>query len=371
MFSSRNLMSQKVLQICFGDGYAGSAKMAILSSELLQNRGFDIIFLASQNSLTEKRALEKKIKVVALDTRQDFKLLLKEIFVLFEKEKPDFVISHHSLDRKVGIKLRSKFGKRFINIGYRHNISQSAPVIGALLYNYYFDYLIACGDGVGRSLVTSGIFKKKVKVIHYGIEVPENINVISGDKIREQFGLQGKTILGCSAWFHKERKGFDILFKAFSKITTEFLLFIIGIHEDMKESVLKYAAEFGIKPDRIIMPGYVDNIEEYYKAMDIFIFPSRSEGFPLAPLEAGASKLPIIASNIRGTNEFIQSGVNGILYPVEDSNALAENITILAASSEKMKLFGENAYQTVMEKYTDKVYGDNLFSFLSGIKEKC
>ena len=55
-------MSQKVLQICFGDGYAGSAKMAILSSELLQKRGFEVIFLASQNSLTEKRALDKVIK---------------------------------------------------------------------------------------------------------------------------------------------------------------------------------------------------------------------------------------------------------------------------------------------------------------------
>jgi len=363
-------MGQKVLQICFGDGYAGSAKMAILSSELLQKRGFEVIFLASQNSLTEKRALDKKIKVVSMDSRKDFQLLLSEIYSLFEKERPDFVISHHSLDRKVGIKLRSKFGKKFINIGYRHNISQSAPIIGALLYNYYFDYLIACGDGVGRSLVTSGIFRKKVKVIHYGIEIPANINEISGDKIREQFGLKSKIVLGCSAWFHKERKGFDILFKAFSKLSSEFVLFIIGIHDDMKESVIKYAEEFGIKSDRVIMPGYVDNIEEYYKAMDIFIFPSRSEGFPLAPLEAGAAKLPIIASDIRGTNEFIQSGLNGILYPVEDYRTLRVNMNGLAFNPEKMKLLGEMAYNTVMEKYTDKVYSDNLYNFLSSIVKK-
>jgi glycosyltransferase involved in cell wall biosynthesis len=361
-------MSHKVLQICFGDGYAGSAKMAILGSELLKKSGFDVIFLASQNSLTEKRALEKGINVVPMDSRMDFKLLLNEIFALFEKEKPDFVISHHSLDRKVGIKLRSKFGKRFLNIGYRHNISQSVPVIGALLYNYYFDYLIACGDGVGRSLVTSGIFRKKIKVIHYGIEVPSNINEISGENIREKFGLKGKTVIGCSAWFHKERKGFDILFKAFSKLNSGYILFIIGIHYDMKETVLNYGSEFGINPGSIIMPGYVDNIYEYYKAMDIFVFPSRSEGFPLAPLEAGISKLPIIASNIRGTNEFIESGVNGILYPVEDSNALAENITKLASDNEKMKLYGERAYKTVVEKYTDKIYGNNLFNFLTEIR---
>ncbi len=136
----------------------------------------------------------------------------------------------------------------------------------------------------------------------------------------------------------------------------------------MKGSVLKYSAEFGINADRIIMPGYIDNIDEYYKAMDIFIFPSRSEGFPLAPLEAGASKLPIIASDIRGTNEFIQTGVNGILYSVEDSDALAENIIELSENPTKMKLLGEMAYQTVIKKYTDKVYGDNLNQFLMSIK---
>ncbi len=210
-------MHHKVLQICFGDGYAGSAKMAILSSELLQKRGFDVIFLASQNSLSEKRALEKKVNVVSLDSRQDFKQLISQIFSLVEKEKPDFVISHHSLDRKIGIILRRKFGKKFINIGYRHNISQSTPILGALLYNYYFNYLIACGDGVGHSLISSGIFRKKVKVIHYGIEIPTNINEISGNNIREKFGLHGKIVIGCSAWFHKERKGFDILFKSFFK----------------------------------------------------------------------------------------------------------------------------------------------------------
>ena len=370
MFSSRNLMSQKVLQICFGDGYAGSAKMAILSSELLQKRGYDVIFLATQNSLTEKRALEKDIKVISLDSRQDYYNLLNEIFALFEKENPGFVITHHSLDRKVGIKLRGKYGKRFINIGYRHNISQSFPILGALLYNFYFDYLIACGDGVGRSLITSGICRKKVKVIHYGIEVPDNINEIYGDEIRNKFHLQGKTVLGVSAWFHKERKGFDILFKAFANLNKNYLLFIIGIHEDMKNSVLELGAGFGIDPSRIIMPGYVDNIEEYYKAMDIFIFPSRSEGFPLAPLEAGACRLPIIASDIRGTNEFIQSGFNGILYSVEDSNALTDNMSKLASDPEKMKLYGNNAYQTVMEKYTDKVYGKNLFDFLNSLEKK-
>lgn len=363
-------MDQKVLQICFGDGYAGSAKMAVLSSGLLLSKGMDVKFLASENSLTEKRSLEKGINTLALNSRKPFKELKEDVFKVFTDYKPSVVITHHSLERKCGISLRRKFKKSFTNIAYRHNLSQSAPIVGALLYNIYFDYLIACGTGVGKSLTASGISKGKVKVIHYGIEVPDNINNISGDDIRNKYNLNGKTIIGVSAWFHKERKGFDILFKAFSKLDESFSLFIIGIPEHMQSTVQEYAAEFNIAGSRIIMPGYVENIFEYYKAMDLFVFPSRSEGFPLAPLEAGISKLPVIASSIPGTNEFIFNGVNGILYSTEDYNALADSIKKVAANKTLMKQFGENAYQTVIDNYTSITYGQNLYDFLTDIPVK-
>lgn len=363
-------MNQKVLQLCFGDGYAGSAKMAVLSSELLSLKGVDVLFLASDNSLTEKRSREKGINTLSLNTRKPFTELKQDVFKVFSEYKPSVVITHHSLERKCGISLRRKFKNSFTNIAYRHNLSQSVPIIGALLYNIYFDYLIACGTGVGKSLTSAGINKNKVKVIHYGIEVPDNINDISGTDVRSKYNLDEKTVVGVSAWFHKERKGFDILFKAFAKLDNSFLLFIIGIPENMQEIVWQYASEFNTVKERIIMPGYVENIFEYYKAMDLFVFPSRSEGFPLAPLEAGICKLPVIASKIPGTDEFISTGLNGILYSTEDYNALAESIKKVASDKSLIKNYGENAYNTVMDKYTSTTYMENLFNFITNLPEK-
>lgn len=361
-------MTHKLLQICFGDGFAGSAKMAILSSELLMKKGIDITFLSTKDSLTEKRSREKGLKVISVDSRKPFKELKEEVYDIFNELNPHSVITHHSLERKTGISLRRKFGRKFINIGYRHNMSQSAPLVGALLYNYYFDYLIACGTDVGKSLSRAGISKRKVKVIHYGIEVPENINEISGEGIRKQYDLNGKTVIGLSAWFHKQRKGFDILFKSFALLDDSYKLFIIGIPEDMKQKVLDFAYEFKISPSKIIMPGYVENIFEYYKAMDIFVFPSRAEGFPLAPLEAGISGLPIIASDIPGTNEFITNDVNGILYPVEDYKAFSAAIKRLSHDKPLMKEFAVKAYNTVKEKYTSNTYSENLYKFISSLR---
>jgi glycosyltransferase involved in cell wall biosynthesis len=355
----------KIFQFSFGDGYAGSAKVAILSSKLLAEKGYPVTLFASKNSLTEKRAKELGVNVISLDSSADFKGLMKPVFSKFEKEKPRFVLSHHSLDRKVGFKLKSKFGKAFFNIGYRHNISKSFPVIGPLMYNWYYDALIACSGGVAESLVQSGIKKKKVKTIYNGIAVPENVNEISGEKVKQELKLTGKIVLGLSTWFHKERKGFDILFNAFSGLDERFILLLVGIPESGKTEVLSYAAEFGINGSRLIMPGYVENIWEYYKAMDIFLLPSRSEGFSLALLEAGAAGLPLIASNIPGNNEFIKHEYNGLMFNVEEPDVLRNHILRLADDKDFAKKLAKKAHEDVMNKYLISHYADNLEDYLN------
>lgn len=354
----------KIFQFSFGDGFAGSAKMALLNSEVLLKKDFDVTLFASQNSLTASRAKLKYIPLVELDSSQKFKTVIKQIIALVEEAKPNVVFSYHSLDRKVGIALKRKYGKKIINISYRQNMSESAPIIGAIIYNLYNDYLIACSYGVGRSLIKSGIRKKKVKVIHNCIEVPEDIDSISGSAIRQKYSFERKIVLGLSTWFHKERKGFDILFKAFSKLDEKFVLLIVGIPETMQEEVNQYAESFGIDRKRIFMPGYVDNIWEYYKAMDIFLLPSRSEGFSLALLEAAVAKLPLIASNIPGNDEFIEDGKNGVLFDIGNPSDLVENINMLARDKVLSKQLAENAHNTVMSNYLVKHFGERLGEFI-------
>jgi glycosyltransferase involved in cell wall biosynthesis len=363
-------MPCRLVQISFGDGFAGSATIAILSSELLSKFNYDITLVVSKNSLTEKRAKERGVNVVNVDTTRNFKNIFKDIDQLYLKIKPQVIISHHSLDRKMGMKLRRKYGKEFINIGYRHNITKSAPIIGPFIYNRYFDFLIACSKGVADSLISSGIKKDIVKVIYNGISVPDNIDEVSGKQIREKYEIDKSIVLGLSTWFHKERKGFDILFRSFAELDDSYVLFLVGIPESKQQEVLDYATEFKISKERIIMPGYVDNIWEYYKAMDIFLLPSRSEGFSLALLEAAAAKLPIIASNIPGTNEFISNEVNGILFDINYPDKLVEAIRMLAHNDSVRQNFSQKASDQVLNNFTHQNYVSNLNSFLQDAIER-
>ena len=113
------------------------------------------------------------------------------------------------------------------------------------------------------------------------------------------------------------------------------------------------------------MPGYVENIWEYYKAMDIFLLPSRSEGFSLALLEAAAAKLPIIATNIPGTNEFIVNGENGILFDIEKPDELFYGIIKFTGDRQMAEKFAKNAYEKVLNNFTNENYVTDLDSFLT------
>jgi len=108
-------MKYKILQFSFGDGYAGSAKMAILSSNVLIKQGHSVKLFVSRDSLTNKRAVEKGISVVELDSKHKTSALVKEVVKSIENEKPDFAIAYHSQDRKVVMKLKSALKKNIIS----------------------------------------------------------------------------------------------------------------------------------------------------------------------------------------------------------------------------------------------------------------
>jgi glycosyltransferase involved in cell wall biosynthesis len=356
-------MIYKILQFSFGDGYAGSAKMAILSSSKLIEKGHNVKLFVSKDSLTKRRALEKGIPIIELENKKKLSLLVIDVIENISDQKPDFAVAYHSQDRKVVMKLKAEFRKQIISIAYRQNISLSTPFIGPIIYNRYFDFMIACSRGVADSLIKEGIKKNKVHVIHNTTEIPENISKISGEKIRSQLGLQNKIVLGISSWFHKERKGFDILFKAFSKLDEKFVLLIIGIPKENQSEVFEYASSFSIAQQRIIMPGFIDNIFEYYKAMDIFLLPSRSEGFSLALLEAAASGLPIIASNIPGNDEFIEQNKNGLLFNISQPDELFQSILTLSNDKKLAAEYGLLAKEYFNREYTLERYAEKLNNF--------
>jgi glycosyltransferase involved in cell wall biosynthesis len=90
----------------------------------------------------------------------------------------------------------------------------------------------------------------------------------------------------------------------------------------------------------VLLPGYVENKALFFAALDLFLMPSRSEGWGLAALEAMAHGVPVIASRTGGLMEIIDDGENGCLVEPGDAGALAEAIAGAARDRKQLAEMG-------------------------------
>ena len=98
--------------------------------------------------------------------------------------------------------------------------------------------------------------------------------------------------------------------------------------------------------------GGVANLRKYLSTADIFVLPSRSEGFSNAIVEAMAASLPVVATNVGGNAEAVTDGVSGLIVPPEDPAALAAAIMRLLSDPGKAQEMGAAGKKLASEKFT-------------------
>lgn len=98
-------------------------------------------------------------------------------------------------------------------------------------------------------------------------------------------------------------------------------LLLVGDYED--GSISSHARHLINTHPGVIKTGWQREVRPLYAAGDVLVLPSYREGMPNVVLEAGAMALPVVATDINGSNEVITDGQNGLLVPVKDAQSLA------------------------------------------------
>ena len=126
-----------------------------------------------------------------------------------------------------------------------------------------------------------------------------------------------------------EEKGFLELFAAAAKLDPRYVVVVVGPTDEAKGDALTSDVISTARAGGVRFLGMRTDVDELYRAMDIFVLPSHREGFPRSAMEAAAMGLPVIASDIRGCREVVEHEVNGLLIPVRNADALGAAITSL------------------------------------------
>ncbi|MCX7599941.1 MAG: glycosyltransferase family 4 protein [Armatimonadetes bacterium] len=128
---------------------------------------------------------------------------------------------------------------------------------------------------------------------------------------------------------HLKREGIPVRFLA------------AGSGKDVRP-IEKAVKQAGLDEDFLLL-GWRDDVLDLYSAADVFVFASHREGLPIAPIEAMASGLPVVASNIPGCAEEIEHERSGLLFPTRDSEALARCLARVMQDDALAKSLGEAA----------------------------
>lgn len=147
-------------------------------------------------------------------------------------------------------------------------------------------------------------------------------------------------------------KNYSLLLNALRRLPPEFQcrLLLVGDGPE-RASLTGLAADLGLR-DRVEFAGHRDDIARLLRAMDVFVLPSSSEGMSNTLLEAMATGVPVLASDVGGNREIIESERSGLLFPSGDADAAGAQLMRLLASAELRRSLGRAGAARVRETFS-------------------
>jgi glycosyltransferase involved in cell wall biosynthesis len=226
------------------------------------------------------------------------------------------------------------------------------------------DMVFAVSEQVRRHCIeVDGIDPARVETVYNGVDVGH----WDADVYPEKPAGEGVvTAVGNI----RRVKGHDLLIRAAAMIAPRFpgVTFSVAgavLEEDYFAQLKELVTELGLE-GRFLFLGGISDPRKHLAGSDIFVMPSRSEGFSNAVIEAMVAGLPVVATDVGGNSEAVEDGVNGFIVPVENADALAKAIEKLLDNPARARNMGAAGQAIAAVKFTS----ESMMRQISGVYDR-
>jgi glycosyltransferase involved in cell wall biosynthesis len=221
--------------------------------------------------------------------------------------------------------------------------------------NFALDRYVVVSRSIREALVSHGINVEKIDLIHNAVEISHRQGSTSGDDLIQQLHLPSDAIILVAAGRLTWAKGYEDLISAL-KLAVEKdkrVYCLIAGEGELRQKLVANIESSGLAR-HIILLGHLPHVEvlSLIEASDIFVMPSRSEGTPIALLEAAALRKPILATSVGGIPELLKDGDECLLVSSPDVQGLVNGLQRLILDKSLAERLAENAYRRVLQDFT-------------------
>jgi glycosyltransferase involved in cell wall biosynthesis len=211
------------------------------------------------------------------------------------------------------------------------------------------DGVIAVSDDTASAFRAVAGRRGRVEVVCNGVDVERFPAAVDRRAMRASLSVGDDHHLMTMVGTFKRQKGQTYLIEALTQLAPEFPRLRLALAGDgvLREAVERQVSANGLD-DRVSFLGTRRDVDAILAASDSFVLPSLWEGLPVALVEAMASGLPVVATEVSGSKQIVVDGVSGRLVPPGDPSALSEAIRSILVDEQGAAAMGRAGREHVV-----------------------
>jgi len=273
---------------------------------------------------------------------------------IVKEESPDIIITylfHADMLGRLFLQTQNTPIIPFLRTTYNHPKYLIARIMEWLtkpLVNHYLANSEAVKDFYIKHI---GVSPEKITVIPNGIDIAYFNSITPDPELRKSLGIdQDDCVITCVANLHIN-KGHCYLLEAFESLSchSHEKLLLVGDGDERKN--LEQQIKHYQSKENILFLGKRGDVPKLLKISNLFVLPTLFEGQSNAIMEAMASGIPTITTDIPENRILVENNINGLLIPVQNSSSLAKKIQQLMENPEMRETITNNAKQTIQNSF--------------------
>ena len=334
----------------FGKGRGGLEQAAVDYHEALCLAGCDVTSIIHPKSAVKEtfEALPGDVRMVAPMGEWD-PFAKRKLQRIAGEIKPDMAICHGN--RAIGLALKAlRYHCPVVGVAHNYNIRKRFPKCDAIF------------------CITKDLLEEMVHLDITRDKLCHIPNMIRTKPVEKRDHMRSPVVIGTMGRF-VTKKGFDIFLQSIKSLKEQGIdvRAIVGGGGELADELKMQVREYDIA-NQVTFPGWIEDKDQFFQDIDIFVLPSHHEPFGIVLIEAMAAGLPCITTDTEGPCEIIKHDVDAIMIEKAKPYLMANEIMELIDNPEKAYEMGHMAHLKARDKYGLEVVSEQLGHAVETVK---